>query len=400
MKVFVLAFFLLVLPIQALAQTPSTDPRKDARLHIGPLYVTPTFSLRDFGVDSNVFSDAGQAKSDFTFVLSPGAKLFLPIARRALLTVNPGVDFVYYKTYATERSVDPTIEARAEYYTPRVTFFAEDRFVSSRQRPSFEIDLRSRRQSHSTAGGFEIKFSPRSKVELAAASARQRFDGNAVFLGSHLQVTLDRNTTSYRAVLKSQRTVKTTLFLKMEVAHERFLYSRERDADTVLLLPMVEFAPRALVSGKASAGFRRFKTLSTSVPDFTGVVADLDLGYTLLGATRFGVMWNREVGFSYEGSLSYYIANGVGWSVRRQLFGDVDAIAQWRRYRNVYQKNLTAGEEAPAELIKNLSLDLGYRLRDSARLGFAISRWTRQSALGANRAFEGWRYGVSFVYGQ
>ncbi len=68
----------------------------------------------------------------------------MPVARRALLKTTTGADFVYYAQYEAERSIDPQLTFRAEGYLSRVMLFGETAYLNTRQRPNYEIDIRSR----------------------------------------------------------------------------------------------------------------------------------------------------------------------------------------------------------------------------------------------------------------
>ena len=74
---------------RAVCSAQSVDPRRDAKLHMGPFYVTPSVVLRDAGVDTNVFNSEGQQRSDFTFTLEPKVDLWMPFGRKLLFTVSP-----------------------------------------------------------------------------------------------------------------------------------------------------------------------------------------------------------------------------------------------------------------------------------------------------------------------
>src|SRR3954447_23906954 len=122
-----------LLPAVAAAQTTPTndagnvdDIRKNARIHAGPFYLTPTILLKEAGVDTNVFNQAGEAKSDFTMTATPQADIALTFARRGLLKTTVGTDLVYYANYASERSIDPSVKVRGEAYLHRLTLFADD----------------------------------------------------------------------------------------------------------------------------------------------------------------------------------------------------------------------------------------------------------------------------------
>lgn len=376
------------------------DIRKDSKLRFGSIYFTPTFSLKDFGVDTNIFNQSGIPERDFTFTATPGVDSAFPISHRALVQGRTNLGLVYFRTHASERSVDPDLSVRVRFFTPHVDFFVSDGFLASRQRPNFEIDLRSRRTQNELAGGVDLKFSPRSSVELSVAKAIIRWDGDAVFLGSSLQTNLDRDEISYRAKLKSVRTPKTTLTLTTDVSHDRFRFAPARNTDIFRFLPGVEFAPRALISGSAQIGFKRFRTLSPALPNYSGLMAKLELGYTLLGSTRFVVATTRDVDYSYEQQQSFYIINSVGLSVRRQLFGGNDVIVAGETTRYSYQLAAPSQITDPRETTDSYSFDLGHRLQNQARFGFGVAHIRRGSRFGPGRDYEGWTFGLSFLYAQ
>ena len=114
MKKLILALILICgLPVSALAQSSSPtaidEVRKNARIHVGPFYLTPTLQFKELGVDSNVFNAAGEQKSDFTATFGPKVNLWIPMARRGLLTTSVATDIVWYAQYASERSIDPQV---------------------------------------------------------------------------------------------------------------------------------------------------------------------------------------------------------------------------------------------------------------------------------------------------
>ena len=79
--------------------------------------------------------------------------------------------------------------------------------------------------------------------------------------------------------------------------------------------PGVEFAPTALLRGTALVGYRKAYTHEAKVPDYSGLVAAVDLGYVLRGRSRFGVRADRDVVYSFSEILSYYVQTGVALNV-------------------------------------------------------------------------------------
>jgi hypothetical protein len=101
--------------------------------------------------------------------------------------------------------------------------------------------------------------------------------------------------------------------------------------------PAVEFNASALVSGKASVGYLAFNALDPSVPDFTGMVASVELGYTLLGATRFQFQAKRDIQYSYDARTPYYVLSGLGGSVTQQVADSLGITVRGGRYSMAYR---------------------------------------------------------------
>ena len=53
------------------------------------------------------------------------------------------------------------------------------------------------------------------------------------------------------------------------------------------------------------------------------------MSYTLLGATTFGVTYDRDVTYSYQVIKPYYLDNSVGLFVRRAVGGRYDVIVNF-----------------------------------------------------------------------
>lgn len=407
-----LAFSLLLLslsPLHAAAQTPAgssqaiDDVRKNYRIHAGPFYIKPALQLKELGVDTNVFNQAGEQKSDFMFTVTPQADVAVPFARRGLLTTTVGTDVVYYARYASERSLDPQLTVRGEAYANRLTLFAEDAYLNTRQRPSYEIDLRSRHRQNDLLAGAAVRLTPKLSVEVAGTRGETRYDADAVFLGTSLQETLNRDTKGYSVIAREKLTPLTTLSVRYENQQDRFVSSPLRDTDSFRVMPGVEFKPKALISGTAFVGYRSFKPKSSLLPEFSGLVSQLALSYTLLGATTFGVTYDRDANYSFEPLTPYYIDNGVGIFVRRAVGGRFDIIGNAARHRYNYQNLATQSAQFASipkrvDTTDNYGANLGYRVKRQTRIGFGVSYWTRDSTT-VVRNYNGLRLGTTVTYG-
>jgi hypothetical protein len=197
----------------------------------------------------------------------------------------------------------------------------------------------------------------------------------------------------------------TTLSLVVERFGDRFVYSPERDTDSLRILPGVQFKPRALISGSAAVGFRRFMPEHELVlPSFSGLVARVALSYTLLGSTAFGVSYDRELSYSFERLQPYYVDQHVGASIRRALGGRFDVLVSADRHRYAYRdlvvlSGAAAVREERIDTTWNYAASLGYKLGRDGRIGFGFSYWTRSSTTRIFRDYDGLRIGTSVTYG-
>jgi hypothetical protein len=405
---------LLLLPAAARAQTPTPAQtptndagnvdqiRKNSRIHVGPLYINPTLLLKEIGVDSNVFNAAGEQKSDFTTTFTPQADIALTFARRALLKATVGSDLVYYQKYDTERSIDPQVKVRAEAYAHRLTLFAEGAYLNTRQRPNYEIDIRSRHVEQDAQAGAALRLTPKLSIELAARRAEARYDADAVIAGTNLRETLNRSTEGLTGAVRHRLTPLTTLSVQFDRLADTFTFSGVRNSRSFRVMPGVEFKPRALVSGSAFVGYRKFTPDNPLIlPQFSGLVADLGLSYTLLGSTTFGVSYHRDLAYSYEVANPFFIDNSVGASIRRALVGRFDTIVSADRHTYDYEQLLTLPAAAlqRADTTWVYGANIGYRIRRQARIGFGARYFTRDSTTVSLVRYDGLRLGATFDYG-
>jgi hypothetical protein len=402
----VLALVAVAAPAAARAQSaqgPSIEQvRKNARVHAGPFYVTPLIQLKELGVDSNVFNASGDQKSDFMTNVSPRANIWIPAVRRALVTATIATDLVWYAKYDSERSVDPQVSLRGEAYLGRLTLFAQNDFLNTRQRPNYEIDLRSRHVENDILAGADLRLTPKFSIEAAARRFDTKYDAEANLQGIYLYRTLNRKTSGVVLTARHRLTPLTTVAARYENLRDRFSFSPGRDSDSYRIMPGVEFNARALIRGRAYAGYRSFTPRQADVlPAFSGLAADLGLSYTLLGATSFGVSFRRDLTYSYEETQPFFVDSSPGVSVRRALGRRFDVILAVDRHRYEYRDLLTAGAalEPRIDTTWNYSGSLGYRFGQGGRIGFGASYWTRDSTTVKFREYDNLRIGTTATYG-
>ena len=255
---------------------------------MGILSVTPVVAVRDIGIDTNLFNDAVDPKSDFTFIASPEAKasLAFPVGS---LTFGTQVDFVYFQTYERERAVNTDSSLAFEMPINRLRFRSTASYLNARRRQNSEIDARVRGTEADVIVGAAVQVSGLTTFGFETRMARIGYNTNAVFDGEALPSRLNRDELRFRTSFRYSVTPLTTLVANGDVERWRFELSPLRDANSFRIFPGVEFDASALLSGRAYVGYRSFDSLDPDLPGFKGLVASGDLTYTIREATRLSV---------------------------------------------------------------------------------------------------------------
>jgi len=378
------------------AQQPD-DPVASAQMHFGPLGVTPSLALRNFGVDSNVFNEVDAPKQDFTFTVSPQANLWSRVGR-ARLAGDARVDLIYFQRYATERSLDGDVGGRVEIAANRVIPWVAGRFFRGRQRAGFEIDARSRRVSEDFSFGTDARITAKTRVGVVLRRMTTAFDGDVLFLGTSLSEALDRTSDTLAAHYRQALTPLTTFVLQADAVQDRFVFSTIRNADSVRVQAGFDLAPSALISGQVRFGFRKFDPLEGAVRGNRGLTADVSAAATVANRARLDLNVQRDISFSFEPIYPYYVLTAATATLTPRLTDHWDIQTRLGVQRLAY-----SGFEATAALpdrvdrALTIGAGVGYRIGRDIRFGINFDRSNRQSPLQL-RDFTGYRIGGTVTY--
>jgi hypothetical protein len=308
---------------------------------------------------------------------------------------------VYFVEQSSERSANQDLVATGRFSFNRVSAFAEAGYLNTRQRPDNEIDARSRRIDRRGAVGVSIGLSPKISAELRGDYARMAFDANAIFDDTYLAQELNRETRTVAAGARYAATPLTEFVVSSDLARTRFTLAPVRDADSQQTLFGVDLAPRALISGSVRAGYQRFRPRNAALPDFDGLIGSADVAYRPRTSTTLGFSFSRNLSHSYFELEPYYVREGFGLSVRRQLVERWDVRMSggqfWHRYRRTTSA-AAATATSRSDALLDAAVELGYQKRPGTRLSVGLSYHDRRSEY-EYRSYDGFRLGSSVVYG-
>lgn len=386
------------------AQTPlvpgEPDPNQ-VRVKIGPLWLNPTISLTNIGIDTNVFNDPPEQhpKRDFTITLTPKTQLWLRMGPTWLSgTIDEQV--VWFQRYTNQRSANTRYLGTWRVPLNRLIFNVNGSYVNTRERPGFEIDERAQRTEKSAEGTVEIRALSRTFFGVRGSKAKVNFDTGAVFRDGSLSRELNRTTTSYGLTVRHQLTPLTDVLFEASRQEDRFALSSLRDSDSSIASVGLRFDQFALIKGGASVGYRDFRPVQPGVPAFQGATVSVDLTYTILGVTRLGVQAARDVNYSSNVNQPYYLLTGISGSVAQQIFGPLDMVARIGTQQLDYRdRTIAALEPVPrTDTVRSYGLGIGYHMGKDLRVGVNVDQQKRLSPLVDHR-YEGLKFGSAVTYG-
>jgi hypothetical protein len=381
---------------------PQTSERLPvAHLRLGPLQLYPTIALTNLGVDTNVFNEPNQAapKRDFTMTITPAVDLRMRLGR-SRLTGTVTEDLVYYRTYAGERSANGSVKGGVQVLLTRVILNGGVSYLSTRERPGFEIDVRSQRNESGVNGTAEVRALPKTFVGLRGKRTKVDYDKDAAFLDSNLHFELNRTETTGALMARYRLTPLTNFTFDVGLQQDRFEFSPLRDSDSTRIAAGVTFEQRALISGSASFGYRDFRPTSSDVAPYRGSVAAVDLYTAAFGSMKLGLRADRDVHYSYDLNQPYYLQTGAIVSITQHLYGPLDLMGRFGVARLDYQNRITPGPQlrARTDYMQYYGGGLGYRAARRTRIGFNVDQYRRTSGVEL-RQYNGLTFGTSVTYG-
>lgn len=382
-----------------LAQT-TADPDAEASMRFGPLAIKSTIALSNIGVDNNVFNaaDPDRRQSDFTMTFTPNTDLWLRLGRTWLVGYI-GVDWVWYKRFASERSSNSDYRLGIDRTFNRLSVKGMARRLNTRERPGFEIDARSQRHETDFDGRSEFRVQSATHVGVRAWRKRTEFDQFAVFRDINLAQELNRTTTAKSMTVRHGLTPLTAVTLEVGREADRFAFSPARDADSTRIAATAVFQPLALISGTATIGYRDYDPLAPDLAPYKGTTVAASLSYSFLGTTRFTADVVRDIQPSLELEQPYYLETGLRLTVQRQLFGPFDAMARIGGRRLAYRDRGLVPDTAPRRVdeVTQFSIGGGYRIGTDKRIGVNLEQQNRSSGIAAHD-FSALRIGASMTY--
>ena len=394
---------LLLLPAPGLAQIgaasvqiPENQP-PDAPIQFGPLYLSPSFELRDIGFDNNVFNDDAEER-DFTATPSATMQTNL-LAGPLRLTGGINTDYIWYRTFSSERSVNSRFDLMLEGFFDRYRPWVSGAFVRTRAREGFEIDARAQRTEPTLRGGLDWVVGSRTALAFSTERRRKRFAELEQFQGANLSEQLDNTTEVYTTGLRFELTPLTMLLVDAEYTVASFDGVSVRDSEAWSMLPTLRFQPDAYISGELMVGYKTLTPDNPTLVGYAGIVARGNLTFSLLDITQFAIELERDTEYSSDELHPYYVQTGAEITITQRIGGPFDVRLVGGRYELAY-RDLPDPILGPrgTEQRTTAGVGVGYRLGQTIRFGVNGQFENRRSTLRPERDYDRTVYYASISY--
>jgi len=336
-----LVVIVLGLALPAAAQTfrppdPLSRPWAAAQLNLGAFYFAPTFELRDVGVDSNVFNDDANPKSDLTGKLGLRSLIGVHFGEGLIFQVSQNNYYVYYRRYASERSIEADLGLTLEYRTRAFRPWVRWDRVKSAQRTGTEIDTRAERRVPVLDFGADFTGTFRLGLSTAARRSQLEYADHEEYDGTNLSETLNGQSSIVQGFLRYEMTDHSDLTGGLDYTQDVFDRSTVRGNDGYYQYAGIQTTTGATLAGSATVGFRQQHHNDPTVPDFKGIIANIGVGFIPSEYLRVDVDGRRDVGYSYQAKYPYFLEEGTGLSITNRFAERMDLVlsgrATWLKY--------------------------------------------------------------------
>ena len=389
----------------AAAQYNKTEPPK-TRFRVGPIRFSPRLELRNAGRDTNALLNPANPVEDTSIVVRGTVEGFIPVGRRVRLYGEGWLDWSYFRTFDTERSIDPGGEGHAEVDFGPFTLVGGGGGFQARQLYSMDIDSRILREEKWVNGGGEWRLTRRFVISGGAEHRTYRYDPTAQTGDLTAAATLDRNNLTGTVAVRYKLTSMTTAIATGQVLEDQFRLSAPGLDTTRSYRYMggLEFGEKAFITGRFLAGVRDFPaSTSGSLPSYRGPALLGELALPLFNRLRLVGTAQRDV-FVSSTPVRTAEERARNTYILTALEGDAEidlplaligrATVGFSEAEYLLPTSIQGVPFPRVEHLYSAGGSLLRRFSDNVRIGGTVTYYRRVSTI-PNNSYERWVYGVS-----
>jgi hypothetical protein len=361
----VAALFVIGLAMDAVAQV-APDP-SNARGHLGPFSFNPGL-VSSTGYDTNPYREAGAGSDVETYVV-PQIDGWLDVGRlRANLF--GAIELVRFANRNGARNYQ--YGARNTWQSLRLTPFLDITSKHTNANPTgFEVGRKSLRNETDLRAGVRVHLGGPLYASTYYRRTKTSWDADAIYQTSSLREKLNRTDTAIGAGVEYELTPLTSLRFQADTNTSDFVYSPIRNGSGYRIGPGITLRGPAAIVANADVGIRSF-TSTTSGVNFNGPVSSILVSRMFPSETYIAFRLDRDLQFSYDTELEYFVARSLELSVIQAL-GESMAVQAFAGHHTLAYDIVTPGK-VPVNAVNEYGVALGHRLGQAMRVGMSVER--------------------------
>lgn len=275
-----------------------------------------------------------------------------------------------------------TLEGRASHrnhYAPPTDFVG------------FELGIKSRRIEQTFGADAAVTPGGRLQYKGRLETSRLRYDADARFQGASLEKNLNRNLTNFGGEVDLAITPMSSASISVTGFRDRFLFAPDRDGDGIYVMGGAAFSPRALIAGRAEAGYLGYKVVQTGTR-YGGPAYNLGLSFSR-SPIFIDVSGRRYIEYSFDPGQGFFVSNGI------DAFSTLSAGSAWELFGRAVVRQLSPkgnlALDQPARRIDSFKTGLVRKFGRATKIGVDVEKYKT----GGPGGFQGLRTTLFFIYG-
>jgi hypothetical protein len=395
------AFFVSVIMASTGLSSSAFAQGGTGRFVSGPLEWTPSFQLREAGVDSNVFNSSRDPKQDVSGSALSQVNSVLTLGVLQASTQG-SLEYAYFERFKTERGFNRRVNSHVEFPVTRLSPDITVTWAKVKERSGNEIDTRAPRTDWGYAAGIQTRITSRAAVTATIGKQKVTYEPGFSFHGVDIGRQLDRESLLANVSTRVTVTPLTNFFFDAGVGRDEFPFKPDAATDNLRLVAGFDFAPDAIVRGSAAIGYHSMQphhrgVTSSTAAAFNGITSSVNLGYTLLGVTRFAGRFSRDSNYSINTSQPLYLSTAGGLDILQTLFGPVDLSIRGSRERLTYPETDLAASHI--DYADTLAGGISIRVAPDTVVALMYDNSERRSTAGREFEYERRRIYTTITYG-
>jgi hypothetical protein len=348
------------------AQAQNLQPPNESQGHLGLFALNPGLVFST-GYDTNPYRDDKSEPDVETYVIPQIDSWFTP--GRFTANLYGAVELVRFQNRNGARNHQYGIRTELNGGDRILPFFNFNSKHTNANPTGFEVGRKSMRNENALKTGLRARIGGQVTAGAFITRSVTDWDADAIYQTSSLKEKLNRTDTSLGFGIDIPLTPLTSVRFGGETNGNDFLFSPARNGTGYRFGPGLTFVGPAAVVGNVDIGWKSFTSASSDVK-FRGLVSSTALTRSFPGGTFVGFRLDRDMQFSYDLSLAYFVSTSTEFNVIQPL-GDAFGVQGFWAHHGLSYNEAPPGA-VPLNAVTEYGLAFARRVGTTMRVGSSL----------------------------